>query len=36
MNLSFEVITREGDKVVVSLTSFYSYVKELTGDLLPA
>lgn len=35
MNLSFEVISREGDKVVVSLTSFYSYVKELTGDLFP-
>lgn len=32
MNLSFDVTTREGDKVIVSLTSFYPYITELVGD----
>lgn len=35
MNLSFDVITREGDKVIVSLTSFYPYISELIGDKFP-
>lgn len=35
MNLSFDVITKEGDKIIVSLTSFYPYIKELIGDVLP-
>lgn len=35
MNLSFDVITREGDKIVVSLNSFYPYISELIGDLFP-
>ena len=35
MNLSFDVITREGDKVIVSLTSFYPYISELIGDIFP-
>lgn len=35
MNLSFDVITREGDKIVVSLNSFYPYISELFGDLFP-
>ena len=35
MNLSFDVITREGDKVVVSLISFYPYISELVGDKFP-
>jgi len=35
MNLSFDVITKEGDKIIVSLTSFYPYIKELIGDVFP-
>ncbi len=31
MNLSFDVITKEGDKIVVSLNSFYPYITELVG-----
>lgn len=33
MNLSFDVITKEGDKLVVSLTSFYPYMDELIGNM---
>ena len=35
MNLSFDVITKEGDKIVVSLNSLYPYISELLGDLFP-
>lgn len=35
MNLSFDVTTREGDKVIVSLTSFYPYIAKLVGDRFP-
>lgn len=29
MNLSFDINTQEGDKVIVSLSSSYAYLKEL-------
>lgn len=35
MNLSFDVITKEGDKIIVSLTSFYPYIVQLIGDRFP-
>lgn len=35
MNLSFDVIAKEGDKIVVSLNSFYPYISELIGDIFP-
>ena len=35
MNLSFDVITKEGDKIIVSLTSFYPYITQLIGDRFP-
>ena len=35
MNLSFDVITKEGDKIVVSLNSFYPYITKLVGKTFP-
>ena len=32
MNLSFDINTQEGDKVIVSLSSSYAYLRELVPD----
>ena len=35
MNLSFDIITQEGDKVIVSLVSLYPYLREIAPDGVP-
>ena len=35
MNLSFDIITQEGDKVIVSLVSSYPYLRDIAPDGIP-